>query len=349
MFHHGGNLKSAMLAFAGAPQPWIDLSTGINPVPYPLGHLPAAVWTRLPEAADIAGLEALAALAWGAAPAARIVAAPGTQALIQWLPRLFPARRVGILDFTYAEHAQVWRAAGAQVESVASLAELAGFDVAVIVNPNNPDGRLVPAAGLAALAAQMAQHGGLLVVDEAFADVLAREASLVPRLTASCAALILRSFGKTWGLAGLRLGFAVAAPELATKIRIALGPWAVSGPALAIGAAALADNAWLAQSTARLTRDAARLDALLAGAGFTGLCGTPLFRLGFHRNAARWFRQLGQAGILVRPFAGHPDRLRFGLPGAGDWDRLADCLNSPLAGLIPDAPPPGRQTSQTAL
>ena len=348
-----------MLAFPDAPGPWIDLSTGINPVPCPVPVLSPAAWTRLPEASAIAGLETFAAQAWGATKPASIVAAPGTQALIQWLPRLFPARRVGILGFTYAEHARVWHAAGAQVETVGNLAELAGFDVGVIVNPNNPDGRLVPAVDLAALAVRMAAQGGLLVVDEAFADVLPVEASLIPALWGVntvdagadrvksaalnavsvrvytrpppefAAALVLRSFGKAYGLAGLRLGFAVATPQLAAKIRTALGPWAVSGPAIEIGSAVLADTQWLAQSIARLRRDAARLDALLASAGFTGLCGTPLFRLGFHPRAADWFQRLGQAGILVRPFAGHPAMLRFGIPGPGDWDRVEACLKNP--------------------
>ena len=325
MLHHGGNLKSAALAFPQAPQPWIDLSTGINPVPYPFAPPSAAAWTRLPEACAIAGLEAAAARRYGAADAAGVVAAPGTQALIQWLPQLWRAKTVGILGFTYSEHGRLWRAAEAEIVTVERAEQMAHFDVAIVVNPNNPDGRLVSVAALHGLAREMTRHGGLLVVDEAFADVLPVSASLVPDLPGN--ALVLRSFGKAYGLAGLRLGFAVASFALAEKLRATLGPWAVSGAAVEIGTAALADGGWLATSVARLAEDGARLDRCLAAAGFREVRGTPLFRLANHPEAEHWFERLGQAGILVRPFADHRNWLRFGLPGVGEWQRVGAALS----------------------
>ncbi|MDR3375862.1 MAG: threonine-phosphate decarboxylase CobD [Ancalomicrobiaceae bacterium] len=323
--YHGGDLAGAAMRFPQAPRPWLDLSTGINPIPYPLPDLPSDVWTRLTPAADITELEAAAAAHFGAADAARVVAGPGTQALIQQLPRLRPARRVGILGFTYQEHGHVWQAAGTEVTVVEEFEALAAFDVAIIVNPNNPDGRLVHPEDLASLANRMADMGGLLVVDEAFVDVLAGAASFIPHLNAG--AIVLRSFGKTWGLAGLRLGFAVAPPALADRLRRDLGPWAISGPAATIGTAAYADRAWLTATIARLARDAARLDRMLADAGFECLGGTPLYRLVAHADAAGWFERLGHAGILTRPFPARRDWLRFGLPGAeADWARLAAAL-----------------------
>ena len=343
MYHHGGNLKSAQAAFPDAPLPWIDLSTGINPVPWPVGQLSAAAWTRLPEAAAIAGLEGAAAGAFGPVDPACVVAAPGTQALIQWLPRLAKASQVAILGFTYGEHALVWQAAGAAVTQVGALGELAAFDVAVAVNPNNPDGRLAPVADLVRLSGQMAAKGGLLVVDEAFADVLPQAASLASRFPAD-GAVVLRSFGKTWGLAGLRLGFAIAAPSMAGQIRAALGPWAISGAAVEIGAAALADRSWLTGAGARLEQDGKRLDALLAAAGFSQISGTPLFRFAYHPQAQACFTTLAQLGILVRPFPARPHHLRFGLPAGQDWERLERALaktaarhNSPAA---PSSPHP---------
>lgn len=325
MYHHGGNLNSAARAFPGAAKPWIDLSTGINPVPYPFELPSVAAWTRLPEAGATARLEAIAGSAWGARVVEGIVAAPGTQAIIQWLPRLVPARSVGILGFTYGEHAAVWRAAGADVAVVADVGALAAFDVAIVVNPNNPDGRVVPVPDLLALAQAMVRHGGLLVVDEAFADVLPASTSLVSQMP-KAGALVMRSFGKTYGLAGIRLGFAIAAPTLAETLRAALGPWAVSGPAAEIAGTALADAGWLAATVARLQRDAARLDGILTLAGFEDICGTPLFRLTRHRKAQPWFVRLGRAGILVRPFAELPDLLRFGLPEPQDWKRVEAAL-----------------------
>jgi cobalamin biosynthetic protein CobC len=324
--YHGGDLAAAASRFPRATRPWLDLSSGINPVPYPVGDLSPACWARLPQSSDVRGLEHAAALAYGARDTAMVVAAPGAQALIQWLPRLRSAKRVGILGFTFAEHQARWQASGAKVEIVSRLEALEAFDVAVIVNPNNPDGRLVPQDGLMALVGRLARHGGLLIVDEAFMDARPTGDSLVPKLPRE-GAVVLRSFGKLYGLAGLRLGFLVASPSVAMEMRDALGAWAVSGPAVEIGRKALADGAWREQALARLNRDAARLDALLGAAGFAIEGGTLLFRLARHADAAGWFARLGEAGILVRPFAEQQSWLRFGLPSAQhDWRRLVSAL-----------------------
>jgi cobalamin biosynthetic protein CobC len=326
-WYHGGNLNAARRLFPGAPEPWIDLSTGINPVPYPVGDIPQSAWTRLPEPSELAALEAAASAAYGAGPASEIVPAPGTQAIIQWLPRLFPARRVGILGLTYGEHEQSWRAGGAEVVTAHTLADFESCDVGVIVNPNNPDGRLIPPGEMAGVADRFAARGGLLVVDEAFMDVIRPEASLVPTLPDRT--IILRSFGKAYGLAGLRLGFAVASPDTGGKLRRALGPWAVSGPAITIGRAALADRAWLDETVRRLTEEADRLDSLLVRAGFAVAGGTPLFRFAERPDAGAWFERLSHAGILTRPFQARPSALRFGIPcNLSGWERLETALLS---------------------
>jgi len=311
--YHGGGLAAARRRFPGAPEPWLDLSTGINALPYPVGALSAAAFSRLPEAASIAALEAAAARAFGLGAAAEAIAAPGTQSLIQILPRLLPARNVAILGFTYAEHEHVWAASGAEVKSFENLEDLASADVAIVVNPNNPDGRLVNVASLLTLARKMAAQGKTVIVDEAFIDFLSPGASLAPHLPAP-GLIVLRSFGKTFGLAGLRLGFALCDPKMAARLRGALGPWAVSGAAVEIGARAYADREWLTQSAARLDIFSARLDALLRKAGLEILGGTPLFRLARHAQAATLFLRLGAGGVLVRPFVTQPEWLRFGIP-----------------------------------
>ncbi len=268
IFHHGGNLKSAQALFPAAPQPWIDLSTGINPVAYPIAAFAPEAWTRLPEPAHTAGLEAAAAQAYCVKDPACVVAAPGTQALIQWLPRLFPAQHVGIYGFTYGEHEKTWAAAGATTTSVETLEALSRFDVAVVVNPNNPDGRLVSANELLLLASQMSAKKGLLIVDEAFMDLVDPAFHLAAFMPLR-SVIVLRSLGKTYGLAGLRVGFAIAARELSGAIRDALGPWAVSGPAIEIARRALGDVAWREATSERLRRDCARLEAMLHSAGFS--------------------------------------------------------------------------------
>ncbi len=182
---HGGDLSLARKAFPAAPEPWLDLSTGVSPYSYPFRAPPPESWTRLPAGAELAALEGAAAASWGLAPESRVVAAPGTQAIISWLPHLFPARRVGVLGFTYFEHARVWAASGAAVSTVDDVGQLEDKDVAVIVNPNNPDGRIVAPDRLGALADTLQRRGKLLVVDEAFADFL--PSGVGPREPSSCA------------------------------------------------------------------------------------------------------------------------------------------------------------------
>jgi cobalamin biosynthetic protein CobC len=323
--YHGGALAVAMGLRPAAPRPWIDLSTGVNPHAYPIGDIAPEAWARLPEREALARLERTAAWLYGAA-SDETVAASGAQALIQVLASLLPARRVGALGPTYSGHADAWRAARAEVTIVASLRELESFDVAIVVNPNNPDGRIVARGALIDLAERLARRGGRLIVDEAFADFDGASESLGPAAPTRHA-IVLRSFGKTYGLAGLRLGFAIAPTELAAALRDALGPWPVSGPAIAIGSEALADGRWLLAMAARLAKDAARLDALLIASGWQIVGGTRLFRLAAHAGASAIFARLLTHGVLARPFAEAPDRLRFGLPSEEtQWRRLEAAL-----------------------
>ncbi|HWK46506.1 MAG TPA: threonine-phosphate decarboxylase CobD [Stellaceae bacterium] len=311
---HGGDLAAAMATFPVAPTPWIDLSTGINPWPYPVEGIDGAAWARLPGAGDMTALLAAAAIAYGASPN-RMVAAPGSQALIQWLPQLWQraSSRIAVLSPSYGEHARSWAAAGHAVALPTDLdAVAADIDVLVIGRPNNPDGRIVPLDRLADLADRQARRGGWLILDEAFADATP-EASVIGRLE-SPSVIVLRSFGKFYGLAGARLGIAVAEPNLVARLRRALGPWCVAGPTLVIATRALADTRWSARTRTRLATAAAELDDLLEAAGMRPLGGTPLFRLAEAADAPDRYRQLLAAGILVRRFAATPTRLRFGLP-----------------------------------
>ena len=283
------------------------------------------VWTRLPEPESLARLEAVAAARYRAS-AASVVAGPGSQALIQALARLWPRTPRWRANTNLWRFDEAFAAAGVTVEHAASLDAMDDFDVAIVVNPNNPDGRISRRADLLDLHARLARRGGMLIVDEAFADFGGADETLEPALPAS-GAVVLRSFGKAYGLAGLRLGFAIASPDIAGRLRAALGPWPVSGPAIAIGSRALADSDWLDATRAQLAKDRARLDALLERAGFRILGGTPLFSLAAREDAGEAFKRLLAAGILTRPFAGAPDRLRFGVPaGEEAWRRLAAAL-----------------------
>ncbi len=324
---HGGNLDVVRARFPQARKPWIDLSTGINPIPFSyMPPLPDA-WKRLPSRLDETALLEAAARRYGVTNVETIVAAPGTQALIQLLPRLFSPARVAVLGPTYDEHEACWRRQAHDVRIVRGLDEVADARILIVVNPNNPTGKLLGTDELRGVAAALAERDGLLVVDEAFVDLLSPEAGVCSRLP--LATVVLRSFGKVYGLAGLRLGFAVAHRRLAHRIRAELGPWAVSGPALTIGTQALQDDKWLETTRARLLADGERLDALLGAASCGILGGTPLFRLVGHRHAANLAERLGEHGIHVRTFTREAAWLRFGLPGSADeWSRLEYALLS---------------------
>ncbi len=312
---HGGGLDAAIAAHGGARADWLDLSTGINPVPYPVGEVPREAWTALPDRGAQGRLITAARHVWAVPDAAEIIAAPGASALIARMPALAGPQRAYIPGPTYNEHAAAFRAAGLAVSDSDTAAP-----VHVLVHPNNPDGRLWTAP---------TPDRALTVMDESFCDVMP-EASHVGRTTRA-GLVVLKSFGKFWGLAGLRLGFAIAAPATlrpahGPSLHDMLGPWPVSGPALAIGAQALADRDWAAQTRARLMADATRLDALMEARGALVVGGTPLFRLYAVDDATRWQQRLARGQVWTRVFPYSTTWLRLGLPHPDRWDQLEAAL-----------------------
>ncbi|MGY3528457.1 threonine-phosphate decarboxylase CobD [Bradyrhizobium sp. USDA 4452] len=321
MREHGGNLHVAQQRFGGAAEDWIDLSTGINRVPYPFVDVELRQWSALPSQSEVESLHAAARKACGTD--APIVAVGGAQAAIQLLPHLAPRGRARILAPTYNEYAGMLSAAGWDVTEVSDLAALAGAELAVVVNPNNPDGRQHDRHELLALLPRV----GRLVIDESFADAVPG-ISLAPE-AGQPGLLILRSFGKFYGLAGLRLGFAVGSePDIAALAAMA-GPWPVSGSAIAIGRRALLDRDWAIATIARLADDCVRLDMAARSKGWTLLGGTPLFRLYNVGDALAAQERLARGLIWSRVFRQKPGWLRLGLPGnETEWSRLSAVLSS---------------------
>ena len=305
---HGGGIDAAIARFGGTRAGWLDLSTGINPVPYPIPAMPPDAWTALPDAAAFDALYAAARDFWQVPDGANILAAPGASALIARIPALAEPGRVEITAPTYNEHAAAFVAAGWRPGTGGAR---------VIVHPNNPDGRVWRAEDLGS-------HT-LTVIDESFCDVMPG-ASLV-HLAARPGVVVLKSFGKFWGLAGMRLGFAIAAPETIERLAAMIGPWAVSGPALASGTAALRDGVWADATRDRLARDATRLDAIMQEAGAGTPRGTDLFRLYDVDNARAWQERLARAHIWSRVFPYSETYLRLGLPGSDGWNRLMAALS----------------------
>lgn len=333
---HGGQVEAVMRYFPGAPEPFIDLSTGVSPFAYPLVWPAMDTLHRLPEEKDEQALQQVAAQAYGVHAADMVVIGAGSQSLIALLPRLLAMRQACVLGPTYSGHMQAWEHNGVpctlveQVWQVQQAAQQPGT-VCVVCNPNNPDGRLLDAQTLITLADQCAQAGSWLVVDEAFGDFGAQSvAAMLPHP----ALVVLRSFGKTYGLPGVRLGFLLADAALAHRARALLGAWPVGAVALAAGRQALADTQWLRQAAqkALLTHD--RLIALLQKAGLACRGQATLFTLVDVPQAYALWEHLCRNGIVTRRFADRPDCLRIGLPANEHaWSRLGRALDTWQAGM----------------
>jgi cobalamin biosynthesis protein CobC len=319
MREHGGNLDSALQRFGGRAQDWIDLSTGINRQPYPVGDLPPACWSTLPLRSEIESLHQAAQQAYGTK--APILATGGAQTAIGLLPYLSSRGHARILAPTYNEYAAVLSSVGWNVAETSDLESLAGADLAVLANPNNPDGQHHDPRKLLALLPRV----GRLVVDESFADAVPA-LSLAPE-AGRPGLLILRSLGKFYGLAGMRLGFVVGSEAEIAALAVMAGPWPVSGAAIAVGRRALLDRDWAETTSARLARDCLQLDAEVEPLGWTLVGGTPLFRLYETGDSHSAQERLARARIWSRTFAQRPGWLRLGLPGnETEWARLAAAL-----------------------
>lgn len=312
-FEHGGRLDAARIAFPSAPEPWIDLSTGISPWPYPVPKIAEEEWCRLPSAAALEKLNASARRTYHAPEAAEVVALPGVDLGLSLLPWLFRmSRRVAILGPTYSGHATAWAAAGHTVSEVTSLEEVGRAAIVIVTNPNNPDGRFLAHAELAKALSRLHRKDGLLIIDEAFADADPVH-SILPFVNRLDRTVVLRSFGKFYGAAGVRLGFAITSHPLAERLKEALGAWPLSAAAISIGNAALEDDAWASAQRARLREAADKLDAVLTAAGLKVIGGTFLFRLAAADPGRELFQHLAGQGILIRPYRDKP-LFRFGLP-----------------------------------
>jgi cobalamin biosynthetic protein CobC len=322
MLEHGGNLREAALRFDRPASDWLDLSTGINPRCHPAPAPSPNAWHRLPETDPAL---ALAAASYYNAP--QVLAVAGTQAAIQALPRLRSPSRVVVAAPSYAEHAHHWAQHGhamtpvpyAQLDAHADRA-----DVMVVCNPNNPTGASVSPQRLLDWAARLAARGGWLIVDEAFGD-MAPENS-VAAASGQPGLIVLRSVGKFFGLAGLRLGFVAAHAGLLAALADLLGPWAVSGPAQEIALKALSDREWQDGMRRVLIDDGARLQAMLAAHGIKSN-GCALFQWWPEPEPENFWRSMAERGIWVRLFKQAARGIRLGLPpDEAGWRRLETAL-----------------------
>lgn len=299
---HGGGVEAAQRHFGGSD--WLDLSTGINPHPWPGADALAIDWRRLPERHELAELEIAAAACFGLDPR-HVCAVPGTEIGLRLVGGLLGGAAQFVTP-SYRTHGEmIARAAPTDLDD-------AQDGTLILANPNNPDGRVLSRAHLEELLDRRG-HDAWLLLDEAFADVDPAP-SMAGRIGDARRLVIFRSFGKFFGLAGVRLGFVLGPAPLLDAIRAALGAWPVAAAAIAIGTAAYRDRAWIERMRGQLPAQAAALDAVLGRAGHrpTGAC--PLFRLIEVADGTALFERLARRAILTRPFADRPHWLRIGLP-----------------------------------
>ncbi len=322
MLEHGGQLRSAAARYGIPLREWLDLSTGINPIPYTPPSIPLTDWAHLPQDND--GLDQAASHYYGSAD---LLVVAGSQAAIQALPRLRRNVRIGVLHPGYAEHALAWNRCGHDVHALDEnqiATQLSTLDVVVLMQPNNPTGILFSHTQLHDWHEQLAARGGWLIVDEAFIE--ASEQPSIIQNTMPKGLIVLRSLGKFFGLAGARVGFVVAHTTVLSPLRELLGPWPVSGPSRLIAQTALSNFDWQATTRQRLQQDGARLAQLLLDVGFSPVSGCGLFQWVITEQAAHIHQELAQLGILTRLF-NKPHSLRFGLPASETgWLRLHKAL-----------------------
>lgn len=320
MLEHGGRLRRFATHYQRPEADWLDLSTGINPNGWPVPDLPASIWQRLPDNDDDLILAAQSYY-----QTENLLVVPGSQAAIQLLPRFRVPSRVGIVSPTYAEHGYCWQQAGHQVQNVRlESCDLTGLDVLIVVTPNNPTGQKISTDQLLICHQELQQRQGWLIVDEAFIDTNPQQ-SLLP-LDARDGLIVLRSLGKFFGLAGLRLGFVSAPKPLLKQLEHALGPWPVAHASRYIATQALEDTDWQQQTRRQLKHASQRLAALLSEYKLYASGGCDLFQLVKTDHAEAVHHQLAEQGILTRLFD-EPASLRFGLPGLeSDWQRLQTAL-----------------------
>ena len=321
---HGGNLHEAARRYEIPYDAWLDLSTGINPHGYPVPPVPADAWRRLPDNGD--GFAERAARYYGAPDASHVLPVAGSQAAIRALPHLLRQGTVGIAPLTYGEYAPAFTRAGHRVTTLDVTRSTLPDDIthAVVVNPNNPTAQHLRAATLLQWHETLSERGGMLIVDEAFADAMPSE-SLAAQ-THRQGLVVLRSPGKFFGLAGVRAGFVLACPSLLESLDETLGAWTVSGPARHAVSAAFADTTWQHDMRARLAEESARLVALLSAHGFI-VRSTPLFAWIADTRAVQLHDALARQGIWTRFFA-DPASVRFGLPATeNEWTCLETGLH----------------------
>jgi len=325
---HGGELEKFSNQYGIAVDQWLDLSTGISPYCYPIPSVPIRIWQRLPEQTD-----AFRQAVTDYYKISNWLACSGTQSAIQVLPKLWfnkcnKPSQIWLPRVGYKEHEHAWRSylnSVIQYENLPEANDLTQNCVVVVINPNNPTGQVYQKQVLLNLANNLKEKNGLLVIDEAFIDC-EQEEIFFKQADDFTNLIILRSMGKFFGLAGLRVGFVLSNQEWLSDFENVLGIWSVTGPSLYIAERALKDVEWQKMQKQRLFEQGNKLTLLLKDIFDTNVNGTSLFKSFKSKCAVDIHHQLCKHGVLVR-LCDEKDRLRFGIPDNAGFERISSIMS----------------------
>ncbi|WP_128436636.1 Rv2231c family pyridoxal phosphate-dependent protein CobC [Streptomyces cyaneus] len=280
-------------------------------------------------------------------PVERVLLTAGAAEAFVLLARALKVRQPVVVHPQFTEPEAALRDAGHTVDRVL-LREEDGFrldpaavpedaDLVVIGNPTNPTSVLHPAASIA----ELARPGRTLVVDEAFMDAVPGEREALAGRTDVPGLVVLRSLTKTWGLAGLRIGYVLAAPDTIADLERAQPLWPVSTPALAAAEACVSSQALAeaAHAAHRIAADRAHLVAGLgefasAGLRVVGPAEGPfvLVRLPRAATVREHLRELGFAVRRGDTFPGLGEEwLRLAVRDRGTINRFLRALDQAMA------------------
>jgi cobalamin biosynthetic protein CobC len=334
---HGGQLNQVAAQFNIPMDEWLDLSTGIAPFSYPIPVIPQRIWQDLPTISNH-----LLAAAQHYYQANYCWPLAGSQHHIERLPALWESKiqttngsfkkHVYLPKVGYKEHQQAWTKAGYQLHFYQTdlPTEIERHGVVVVINPNNPLADTFSIPQLSALQQLCDKQQALLIIDEAFADIFSAEFSFVPHINGDSLSntLVLRSVGKFFGLAGLRIGFVCSNECWFTLIKQSSGPWTVNGPALFITEDALKNRSWHAIQLQRLQQQSQTMQLVLSRyLPIKRMEANALFITVFLDNAAEVYQQLCRKALYVR-LTDEQNALRFGIANEQQLVQLKLILSS---------------------
>ena len=316
---HGGDIDLAIKKYGGQRKDWIDLSTGINRTSYPWQESVKVHLRDLPGSKLLMSLEEAASRAYKIAVDTETVAISGAQQIINLLPtHLKKYSSVAILGPTYNEYEKAFKSSNLRTNTVAEISNLSCNDIAIIVNPNNPTGKVITEEELEDLSKKVE----ILIIDESFKMFSSRKTQNLDNL------IQINSLGKFFGLAGVRLGFVSGPSDFIKSVRKILGPWPISSLAAEIGLVALSDKIWISQMEKILLAGSTALHAACNSKNWRLVGKTNLFHTYATSNCFEVEEQFAAHGIWVRTFDYSETWVRIGIPTSEhELTRVKKALN----------------------